>query len=115
MKNGTRRIAGSRNRFIRNGRIASGLSGPPRLNRTIATRRRRPDAGTSGPPPVTGEAEGRLSPTMKLRSNRPNSLPGTHDLQKCRDMLRRRLRHDAMAEVEDERPSAHRIQDALRL
>src|SRR3954454_20599325 len=39
MKKGTRRMAGSRNRFSRNGLIACGLSGPPRLNRTIATLR----------------------------------------------------------------------------
>ena len=38
-KPGTRRIAGSRNRFSRKGRTAAGLSGPPRLNNTTATLR----------------------------------------------------------------------------
>ena len=78
-KNGTRRIAGSRNRLSRNGRIASGRSGPPRLNRTIATLRR------------------------------------THQLQQRRDMLRRGLRHDAVAQIEDERPAPHRLQHRVRL
>jgi len=38
-KLGTRRMAGSVNRFSRKGRTASGASGPPRLNSTTATRR----------------------------------------------------------------------------
>jgi hypothetical protein len=54
---GTRRIAGSRNRFSRNGRTLSGRSGPPRLNSTIATRERTdaatPAASTSNRPGLT--------------------------------------------------------------
>src|ERR1700710_1935074 len=61
VKGGRRRIAGSRNRFSRNGRIDSGLSGPPRLNRTIASRDLEGSGGTNQlhpPPDVLGRGLG---------------------------------------------------------
>src|SRR4051794_26190980 len=118
MKNGTRRIAGSRNRFCRNGLMASGRSGPPRLNRTIATLRRRSGTGVqTGSPPVTGMASAMtvddgLSPAITLkRSSFINPLTGTHDLQQGRDILGRSLRHDPVPEVEDTWAPAHGVQD----
>src|SRR5580692_6178637 len=89
-KNGTRRMAGSVNRFSRNGRTASGRSGPPRLNSTTAI------FGRGMPPNVAGPAAG-------------SSL--THHLHQLAHMPGRRRRHDAVAEVEHERPPAHRPQD----
>ena len=79
-KSGTRRIAGSLNRFARKGRIASGRSGPPRLNRTTAT------------------------------------LGRTHLLHQGSHVLGRGLRHDAVAQVEDDgRPrKVDRIASASR-
>src|SRR3954470_2173246 len=108
MKNGTRRIAGSRNKFCRKGLIASGRSGPPRLNRTIATLRRRSATGVCNVSPATSGAasakavDDGVSPAITVkRSNFINPLAGTHDLQKGRDILGRSLRHDPVPEVED--------------
>src|SRR5437016_11173914 len=69
---GRRMIAGSLNRLTRKGRTASGESGPPRFISTTAARR------FSGGIERFGEEQ-----------------------RKRRDMLRRRLRQDAVAEVED--------------
>jgi hypothetical protein len=75
-----RRIA---EQLSRNGRIASGRSGPPRLNRR----------------------------SRRVRA----ALSGTHQLHQPRHMLDRRLRHDAMPQVEHERPTTHRRQDRVYL
>src|SRR3954454_1963269 len=93
-KNGTRRIAGSRNRLTRNGLTESGLSGPPRLNRTMATLRCGIGRKVTKPLPPSSAA---------------------HELHQLRDVLRTRLRHDAVAQVEDVRPPADSLQHGSRL
>ena len=75
-------IAGSLNRFRRNGRIAAGESGPPKFIITTAQRA------------MSGLFSGL----------------GQKPCQR-RDMFRRRLRQDPMPEIEDERPVTERRAD----
>src|ERR1700730_3759626 len=86
---GRRRIAGSPNRLRRNGCTDSSESGPPRLNRMMAT--------------------------FTRPSSRRRGFPVAHDLDELRDILRRRLRHHAMAEIEHEGAMAELVEDAGRL
>src|SRR5438552_4770930 len=83
---GRRMIAGSLNRLTRKGRTASGESGPPRFISTTARRR------FSGGIERFGEEQ-----------------------RKRRDMLRRRLRQDAVAEVEDKPSPRERTADSANL
>ena len=86
-------MAWSLNRLNRNGRTASGASGPPRLNRMMATRRdvitRRP-----GLRPLQGRA--------LLRAEQ-RSCRRLSPLASAGDIFRRRVRRDAVAKIEDVR------------
>src|SRR5688500_3831367 len=115
-KDGTRMMAGSLNRLVRNGRTASRESGPPRLNRTIAVRvmRRTRTANLRTPyrhgrawhdHPRVCLAQGALaqrnswmvgpSPTMTEKGGEERAKPSprilAHQFHQLRDMLRRRL------------------------
>src|SRR5713226_692332 len=86
---GRRRIAGSPNRLRRNGCTDSSESGPPRLNRMMAT--------------------------FTMPSSRRRGLPVAHDLDQLRHVVRRRLRHHAMAEIEHEGAVAELVEDTSGL
>ena len=93
-KNGTRRIAGSRNRFSRNGLDRLRPVGPAEIEQD------------DGDPAATLALVGHQ---LYVQASAATS---SHQLG---DVLGRGLRHDAVAEIEDERPPAHRQQDGPRL
>src|ERR1700687_3694451 len=86
MNEGRSMTARSEKRFRRNGSIASGQSGPPRLKSTTAI--------------FTA-----ASPSSVARS--------AHARHQLRDMLDRRFRQDAMAQVEDEWDPSHGLQNIV--
>ncbi len=71
---------------------------------------------------ITKNGRDRLVPAAERGAENPRgasnlclqALRRPHLRHQRRHMLRRSLRHDPMAEVEDMRPSSHRIQHALR-